>query len=52
MVEEEEEEEEDGKNFIKNVMAPLHAVKDGVSSIKRCVQNNFADVHRQQVTPR
>ena len=23
--------------------------QDGVSSIKRCVQNNFADVHRQQV---
>jgi len=27
-------------------------LQDGVSSIKRCVQNNFADVHRQQVTPR
>jgi len=24
-------------------------LQDGVSSIKRCVQNNFADVHRQQV---
>ena len=24
-------------------------LQDGVSSIKRCVQNNFADFHRQQV---
>jgi len=32
--------------------ASVCVAKDGVSSIKRCVQNNFADVHRQQVKPR